>query len=108
MRPSTGSSAAWACSRSCGRWTAATRSEPATHRSNTTVIAGLHPGAIILMHENRGQTVRALLGIFAALARRRLRAVSVPQLLRDDPPGPATLRSHAAARGAHAGALTGS
>ena len=72
------------------------------------VIAGLHPGAIILMHENRGQTVRALLGIFAALARRRLRAVSVPQLLRDDPPGPATLRSHAAACGAHAGALTGS
>ena len=57
------------------------------------MIAGLHPGAIILMHENRGQTVRALLGIFAALARRRLRAVSVPQLLRDDParPGDAAL-----------------
>ena len=31
------------------------------------VIAGLHPGAIILMHENHGQTIRAMLAIFAAL-----------------------------------------
>ena len=51
-----------------------------------TVIAGLRPGAIILMHENHGQTVRALLSIFAALARKHLRAVSVPTLLTDDPP----------------------
>jgi len=72
------------------------------------VIAGLHPGAIILMHENRGQTVRALLGIFAALARKRLRAVSVPQLLSDDPPGQPLLRSQGAGCGAHAGELTGS
>ncbi len=57
------------------------------------VIAGLHPGAIILMHENHGQTVRALLGIFAALARRHIRAVSVPQLLTDDPPSVAAVRS---------------
>jgi len=71
------------------------------------VIAGLRPGAIILMHENRGQTVRALLGIFAALARERLRAVSVPQLLSDDPPGRALLPGGAGCR-AHAGALTGS
>ena len=49
------------------------------------MIAGLHPGAIILMHENHGQTVRAMLAIFAALERRHLRAVSVPQLLADDP-----------------------
>jgi peptidoglycan/xylan/chitin deacetylase (PgdA/CDA1 family) len=33
------------------------------------VLAGLHPGSIILMHENHGQTIRALLTIFAALAR---------------------------------------
>jgi peptidoglycan/xylan/chitin deacetylase (PgdA/CDA1 family) len=72
------------------------------------VIAGLHPGAIILMHENRGQTVRALLGIFAALARKHLRAVSVPQLLSDDPPGQALLRSGGGGCGAHAGVLTGS
>ncbi len=51
-----------------------------------TVIAGLRPGAIILMHENHGQTIRAMLSIFAALERKHLRAVSVPQLLSDDPP----------------------
>ncbi len=51
-----------------------------------TVIDGLAPGSIILMHENHGQTVRAMLSIFAALARKHLRAVSVPQLLTDDPP----------------------
>src|ERR1700686_3061713 len=32
------------------------------------VIAGLRPGSIVLMHENRGQTIRALPTIFAALA----------------------------------------
>jgi peptidoglycan/xylan/chitin deacetylase (PgdA/CDA1 family) len=53
------------------------------------VIAGLHPGAIILMHENHGQTIRAMLAIFAALQRRHLLAVSVPQLLTDDPPSAA-------------------
>jgi peptidoglycan/xylan/chitin deacetylase (PgdA/CDA1 family) len=50
------------------------------------VIAGLRPGAIILMHENRGQTIRALPTIFAALRRRQMRAVSVPELLATDPP----------------------
>jgi peptidoglycan-N-acetylglucosamine deacetylase len=55
------------------------------------VIAGLHPGAIILMHENHGQTIRAMIAIFAALQRRHLRAVSVPQLLTDDPPSAAQL-----------------
>jgi peptidoglycan/xylan/chitin deacetylase (PgdA/CDA1 family) len=50
------------------------------------VLAGLRPGAIILMHENHGQTVRALLTIFAALKRRHMHAVSVPRLLADDPP----------------------
>jgi peptidoglycan/xylan/chitin deacetylase (PgdA/CDA1 family) len=50
------------------------------------VISGLRPGALILMHENRGQTVRALLAIFAALKRKHLHAVSVPRLLADDPP----------------------
>jgi peptidoglycan/xylan/chitin deacetylase (PgdA/CDA1 family) len=56
------------------------------------VIAGLHPGAVILMHENHGQTIRAMIAIFAALQRRHLRAVSVPQLLTDDPPSAAQLR----------------
>jgi hypothetical protein len=55
------------------------------------VISGLQPGTIALMHENHGQTIRALPYIFAALRRRHLRAVSIPQLLTDDPPGRAQL-----------------
>ena len=57
------------------------------------VIGGLRPGSIILMHENHGQTVRALLSIFAALQRKHLRPVSVPQLLTDDPPSAAQVRA---------------
>lgn len=57
------------------------------------VIAGLHPGAIILMHENHGQTIRALPTIFAALSRRHLQAVTVPALIADDPPSLAQLRT---------------
>jgi peptidoglycan-N-acetylglucosamine deacetylase len=63
------------------------------------VIGGLHGGAIILMHENHGQTVRALLGIFAALERKHLRTVSVPQLLADAPPSPAQVRAGGSACG---------
>jgi peptidoglycan-N-acetylglucosamine deacetylase len=70
------------------------------------VISGLRPGAIVLMHENHGQTIRAMLSIFAALKRRHLRAVSVPQLLRDDPPSLAQLRAAGGACGIH-GALSG-
>jgi peptidoglycan/xylan/chitin deacetylase (PgdA/CDA1 family) len=57
------------------------------------VIAGMHPGAIILMHENHGQTIRAMLSIFAALGRRHMKAVSVPRLLADDPPSEAQVRA---------------
>src|SRR5439155_181050 len=39
------------------------------------VIGVLRPGAIILMPENHGHTVRALLTTFSALAKRHLRAV---------------------------------
>ncbi len=58
-----------------------------------TVIEGMHPGAIILMHENHGQTIRAMLSIFAALQGKHLRAVSVPRLLTDDPPSEAQVRA---------------
>jgi peptidoglycan-N-acetylglucosamine deacetylase len=68
------------------------------------VIAGLRPGAIVLMHENHGQTVRALPGIFAALKRKHLRAVGVPALLRDDPPSLAAVRAGQAACRVHKGA----
>jgi peptidoglycan/xylan/chitin deacetylase (PgdA/CDA1 family) len=61
-------------------------------RIERNVIAGLYPGSIILMHENRGQTIRALEAIFAALRRRHLQAVTVPQLVAEDPPSPAQLR----------------
>jgi peptidoglycan/xylan/chitin deacetylase (PgdA/CDA1 family) len=57
----------------------------------SNVIAGLRPGTIALMHENHGQTIRALPYILDALRRRHLRAVSVPRLLTDDPPSVAQL-----------------
>jgi peptidoglycan/xylan/chitin deacetylase (PgdA/CDA1 family) len=56
------------------------------------VLAGLEPGSIILMHENRGQTIRALPTIFAALERRRMQAVTVPELVASDPPSRRQLR----------------
>lgn len=56
-------------------------------------IAGLRPGSIILMHENRGQTIRALATILPALARSHLHAVTLPELLSTDPPTLAQLRA---------------
>src|SRR5947199_7469979 len=56
------------------------------------VEAGLHPGSIILMHENRGQTIRALTTLLPELKRRHLRSVSLPELLATDPPSLAQLR----------------
>jgi peptidoglycan/xylan/chitin deacetylase (PgdA/CDA1 family) len=71
------------------------------------VISGMHGGAIILMHENHGQTVRALLGIFAALQRLHVRPVSVAQLLADDPPSAAQVRAGGAGCGARISPLGG-
>jgi peptidoglycan/xylan/chitin deacetylase (PgdA/CDA1 family) len=51
----------------------------------------LHPGSIVLLHENRGQTIRALRAILPLLHRRGLRSVTVPELLAADPPTPAQL-----------------
>lgn len=56
------------------------------------VKAGLHPGSIILMHENRGQTIRALTTLLPLLHRRHLRSVSLPELLAADPPSARQLR----------------
>lgn len=69
-------------------------------RIERTVIAGMKPGAIILMHENHGQTIRAMLGIFAAIERRHLHTVSVPRLLSDDPPSDSQVRAGGAGCGA--------
>jgi peptidoglycan/xylan/chitin deacetylase (PgdA/CDA1 family) len=72
------------------------------------VEAGLYPGAIILMHENRGQTIRALTTLLPELHRRHLRSVSLPELFATDPPSAAQVRGGEAACGgpAHVG-LTG-
>jgi peptidoglycan/xylan/chitin deacetylase (PgdA/CDA1 family) len=72
------------------------------------VIGGLRPGAIVLMHENHGQTVRALPGIFVALQRKHLRTVSVPQLLSDDPPSLSRVRAGGAGCGGRTSASTAS
>jgi peptidoglycan/xylan/chitin deacetylase (PgdA/CDA1 family) len=69
------------------------------------VIAAMRPGAIILLHENHGQTIRAMLSIFAALKRKHLKPVSVPKLLAEDPPGEAQVR--AGGRGCGVSASTG-
>jgi peptidoglycan/xylan/chitin deacetylase (PgdA/CDA1 family) len=64
------------------------------------VEAGLYPGAIILMHENRGQTIRALTTLLPELHRRHLRSVSLPELFATDPPSVAQVRGgHAACGG---------
>jgi peptidoglycan-N-acetylglucosamine deacetylase len=51
------------------------------------VAAALRPGAIVLLHDIHPATVRALPHLLALMRTRRLRAVSVPELLRRDPPG---------------------
>ncbi len=54
-------------------------------------LEGAHPGAIILMHDaggTRTQTIEALPTIITQLRARGYRLVTIPQLLRDDPPPP--------------------
>ena len=51
------------------------------------VLRNIRPGSIVLMHENRGQTIRALRRlILPGLAKRHLTPVTVPELLMLDPP----------------------
>jgi peptidoglycan/xylan/chitin deacetylase (PgdA/CDA1 family) len=56
------------------------------------VESDLRPGAIILMHENRGQTIRALTTLLPVLQRRHLHSVSLPELFATDPPSAAQVR----------------
>jgi peptidoglycan/xylan/chitin deacetylase (PgdA/CDA1 family) len=73
----------------------------------TNVEAGLYPGSIILMHENRGQTIRALTAILPELARRHLRSVSLPELFATDPPSEAQVhRGPAGCRATRSSSLT--
>jgi len=51
------------------------------------VLNNVRTGSIVLFHENRGQTIRALkFNILPALRKRGFKTVSVPQLLALDPP----------------------
>jgi peptidoglycan/xylan/chitin deacetylase (PgdA/CDA1 family) len=59
-----------------------------------TVASGLFPGAIILLHENRGTTQLALPRILDLIRERGYRTVTVPQLLRMDPPSAHQLAAH--------------
>lgn len=65
------------------------------------VEAGMRPGAIILMHENRGQTIRALTTLLPELHRRHLRSVSLPQLFASDPPSATQVRQGGTGCGVH-------
>jgi peptidoglycan/xylan/chitin deacetylase (PgdA/CDA1 family) len=61
------------------------------------VLKGAKPGAIVLMHDGggaRSQTVAALPKIIRGLRARKLRLVTVPQLLIDDPPPPGQRLPH--------------
>jgi len=51
-----------------------------------TVVPSLRPGAIVLLHDIHPAGVAALPRILRALHRRGLRAVTVPELLANDPP----------------------
>jgi peptidoglycan-N-acetylglucosamine deacetylase len=65
--------------------------QPGVATIERRALAGAHPGAIILMHDaggRRTQTIAALPGIIRGLRARGFRLVTVPQLLRDDPPTP--------------------
>ncbi len=55
----------------------------------------LRPGEIILFHENRGQTLKALNRLLPELHKRNMVAVSVPELLALDPPSLAQVRADA-------------
>ena len=62
-------------------------------RIANTVERDARPGSIVLMHENHGQTIRALkFAILPTLRRRGFIPVSVTQLLALDPPTPSQVR----------------
>lgn len=57
------------------------------------VLAGLRPGSIVLMHEIYPQSIEAVRRLLPVLRARRLRAVTVSELLRRDPPTPGQHRA---------------
>lgn len=63
------------------------------------VAPGLKPGAIVLFHDLRATTVRALPTLLRLIRVRHLRAVTVPELLRTDPPSYRQLKADSRGRG---------
>lgn len=58
------------------------------------VLRGLKPGAIILFHENRATTIKSLIRyVLPEVQRRKLKPVSVPELLALDPPTATQVRN---------------
>ncbi|MBF6619377.1 MAG: polysaccharide deacetylase family protein [Patulibacter sp.] len=55
-------------------------------------IDGLRPGAIILMHETKDQTYKAMPAIIAEMRKRKLQPVTISQLLAGDPPSEQQVR----------------
>jgi len=66
----------------------------------------IRPGSIVLMHENRGQTIRALDHVLQTLRHKHLTPVTVPQLLAADPPSESQLAGGPQGCGASAGTGT--
>jgi peptidoglycan-N-acetylglucosamine deacetylase len=63
--------------------------QPGEQAIINAAVQGAHPGAVILMHDaggNRSQTVAALPAIIAKIRKRGFKLVTVPQLVKDDPP----------------------
>jgi peptidoglycan/xylan/chitin deacetylase (PgdA/CDA1 family) len=57
------------------------------------LLPNLKPGTIVILHDIHPVTVRALPLLLDAIEKRRLRAVSIPELMRYDPPTRAQLRA---------------
>jgi peptidoglycan/xylan/chitin deacetylase (PgdA/CDA1 family) len=56
------------------------------------VTRAITAGSIVLMHENRGQTIRSLRTLLPWLHRHHLRSVSLRELFASDPPSPQQVR----------------
>jgi len=84
------------------RWTVDS-DDYAPHSTPTRIVrrvaAALRPGAIVLLHDIHSATVRALPPILALMRARHQRAVSVPELLRRDPPSYGQLMADHRGRG---------
>ena len=75
------------CSRCSGASTASTRRERTGTGSRGRSSRNVRTGSIILFHENRGQTIRALkFNILPALRKRGFKTVTIPQMLVQNPP----------------------